>query len=62
VFLDHSKFVSEILELNSGEELGQHICYMFIGGNIPEYYCSLLYHDLDIVVFDIDILGLVMRL
>jgi hypothetical protein len=30
VFLDHSKLVSEILELDSGQGLGQHICYLFV--------------------------------
>jgi hypothetical protein len=60
VFLDHFKLVSKVLELGSRQGLGQHICYLFVGGNILESYCSLMYYVPDIVVFDLDMLGLVM--
>jgi hypothetical protein len=54
--MEFSNIFSEILK----HGLGQHIYYLFIGGNNIESYFSLIYHVPDIVVFDIDILGIVM--
>ena len=61
VLLDHSKLVSEVLELHLGQRLGQHICNLLICGNILKLHSSLLHHITDILVLDVDVLGLVMN-
>jgi hypothetical protein len=56
----HTKLVSEVFKLLSRQRLSQHVCYLLVGRNILELYCSLLYHLSDIMVLDLDMLGLVM--
>ena len=58
---DHSKLVSEVLRLHLGQWLGQHICDLLICGNVLELHNSLLHHIVNILIFDLYVLGLVME-
>ena len=58
--MENTKLLPEVLKLHSGQWLGQHINYLFIGRNILELHCSSLHHILDIVILDLDVLQLVM--
>ena len=59
--LNNTKLLPEVLKLHSGEWLSQHISYLFIRCNILELHCSPLHHIPDIVIFDLDMLRLVME-
>ena len=59
--LENTKILPEVLELHSGQGLHQHIIYLFLHRNIMELHCSSLHHIPDIVIFDIDMLQLVME-
>ena len=59
--LENTKLLPEVFKLHSGQWLSQHINYMFVHRNILELHCSPLYHILDIVVLDLDMLRLVME-
>ena len=59
--MDHSKLVSEVLKLNLGQWLGQHVYDLLICGNVLELHNSLLHHITDILVIDLYVLGLVME-
>ena len=58
---DHSKLVSEVLKLQLGQWLGQHICDLLIYGSVLELHNPLLHHIMDILVFYLYVLRLVME-
>ena len=59
--LENTKLLPEVLKLHSGQWLSQHISYLFVCRNILELHCSSLHHIPDIVIFDLNILRLVME-
>ena len=59
--LENTKLLPEVLKLHSIQWLHQHISYLFIRRNILELHCSSLHHIPDIVIFDLDMLQLVME-
>ena len=59
--LENTKLLPEVLKLHSGQWLGQHIRCLFVRRNILELHCSSLHHIPDIVIFDLDMLRLVME-
>ena len=59
--LENNKLVPEVVKLHSGQCLGQHINYLFVHHNILKLHCSSLHHIPDIVIFDLDLLRLVME-
>ena len=59
--LENTKLLPEVLKLHSGQWLRQHISYLFIHCNILELQCSSLHHILDIVIFDLNMLQLVIE-
>ena len=59
--LENTKLLSEVLKLHSGQWLGQHISYFLIYRNILELHYSSLHHIPHIVIFDLDLLQLVME-
>jgi hypothetical protein len=61
VLLDHTKLVSEVHKLHFRQRLGQHVSYLLICSDILELHCSTMYHISDVMVLDLDVLGLVME-
>ena len=59
--LENTKLLYEVLKIHSGQWLGQRISYLFVHHNILELHYSSLHHILDIVIFDLDMLRLVME-
>ena len=59
--LMNTKLLSEIFKIHSGQWLGQHINYLLVRRNILELHYSSLHHIPDIVIFDLDMLRLVME-
>ena len=59
--LENTKLLPEVLKLHSSQWLSQHINYLFVRCNILELHCSSLHHIPDIVIFDIDMLRIVME-
>ena len=59
--LENTKLLPEVLELQPSQWLCQYISYLFLRRNILELHCSPLHHIHDIVVFDLDMLRLVME-
>ena len=59
--LNDMKFVLEVLKLHSRQRLGEHIGCLIFCHNILELHLSLLYHIYDVMVPNIDMLGLVMK-
>ena len=59
--LENTKLLPEVLELHPSQWLHQHISYLFLHHNILELHCSSLHHIHDIVIFDLDMLRLVME-
>ena len=59
--LENTKLLPEVIKLHSGQWLGQHISYMFVRHNIIEIHYSSLHHIPDLVIFDLDMLQLVME-
>ena len=59
--LENTKLLPEVLKLHSGQWIHKHISYMFIRHNILEIHCSSLHHIPYIVIFDLDMLRLVME-
>ena len=51
----------ENTKLLPGQWLSQHISYMFVRHNILDLHCSSLHHIPDIVIFDLNMLRLVME-
>ena len=61
LYLENTKLLPEVLKLHSGQSLVQHISYLLVDHNILELYFSSLQHIPDIVLFDLDMLQLVMK-
>ena len=59
--LMNTKLLYEVFKLHFGQWLGQHISYLLVRRNILELHYSSLHHILDIVIFDLDMLRLVME-
>ena len=59
--LENTYLLPKVLKLHTGQWLSQHINYLFIYRNILELHCSSLHHIPDIVIFDLDMLRLVME-
>ena len=59
--LENTKLLPEVLKLHLSQWLSHHISYMFVRRNIMELHCSPLHHISDIVIIDLDMLGLVME-
>ena len=59
--LEKTKILPEVLKLHPSQWLSQHISYMFIRRNILELHYSSLHHIPDIVIFDVDMLRIVMK-
>src|SRR5713226_6338314 len=58
---ENTKLLPEVLKLHSGQWLGQHISCMLVHRNILEFHYSSLHHIPDIVIFDLNMLQLVME-
>ena len=59
--LENTKRHPEVLKLHSSQWIFQHISSLFVCHNIMELHYSSLYHIPNIVIFDIDMLCLVME-
>ena len=59
--LENTKSLSEVLKLQPSQWLRQYISYLFLRRNIQELHYSSLHHIPDIVIFDLDVLQLVME-
>ena len=59
--LENTKSLSEVLKLHPRQWIRQYISYMFLRRNIQELHCSSLHHIPDIVIFDLNMLRLVME-
>ena len=59
--LKNTKLLPEVLKIHSGQWLGQHINYLLVRHNILDLHYSSLHHIPDIVIFDLDMLRLVME-
>ena len=59
--LENTKLLPQVLKLHSSQWLGQHIIYLLVHRNILELHSSYLHHIHDIVIFDLDMLQLVME-
>ena len=58
---ENTKLLPEVFKLHPSQWLSQHISHLFVRRNILEPHCSSLHHILDIVIFDLDMLRLVME-
>jgi hypothetical protein len=58
---DHTKLVPEVLELRPQQWLGEHIRNLILDSHELEPHYSPLYHIHEVVVFDLDMLQLVME-
>ena len=61
LYLENTKLLPKVLKLHPSQWLSQHISYLIIHRNILELHCSSLHHIPDIVIFDLDMLRLVME-
>jgi hypothetical protein len=61
VILNHTNLVSKVHKLHSRHRLAQRVCYLLICSDILKLHFSLLHHISDIMVLDLDMLGLVMK-
>ena len=59
--MENTKILPEVLELHPSQWIFQHISYLIVCCNILELHCSPLHHIPDIVIFDLDMLRLVME-
>ena len=59
--LENTKILLEVLKLHPSQWLPQYIKYLFLCHNILELHVSPLHHIPDIVIFDLDMLQLVME-
>ena len=59
--LENTKLLLEVFKLHPSQWLSQHINYLFIHRNILELHCSSLHHIPGIVIFDLDMIRLVME-
>ena len=61
VFPNHTKLVSKVFELYSGQRLCQYISNLFISTHILELYGSLLHHISNVEILDFYVLRSVME-
>ena len=54
----HTKLVPEVLQLQSGQRLGQYVRDLLIHSNVKKLHSSFLHHVANVLVFDLDMLGL----
>jgi hypothetical protein len=54
--LHHDKLVYEVYKLFLRQRLGENVRNMFICGYVLKFYCSLLYHVSDEMIFDLNVL------
>ena len=54
--LENTKLLPEVVKVQSGQWLHQHISYLFVCRNILELHFSPLHHIPDIVILDLDML------
>jgi len=54
-------FLSKEKELPFQQSLGNNICYLFVNQNVMESYYSSLHHILNVVIYNINIIALVME-
>ena len=59
--MENTKLLPKVLKVHSGQWLHQHISYQLIHRNMLELHCSSLHHIPDIVIFDLDMLQLVIE-
>jgi hypothetical protein len=59
--LHHTKIVSEVYKLHPRQRLDENVSNLLICGYVRELYCSLLHHVSDEVIFDLNVLRLVMK-
>ena len=59
--LENTKILLEVFKLHSVKWLSQHISYLFIHRNILELHYSSLHHIPHILIFDLNMLQLVME-
>ena len=55
------KLLPEVHNLHFSQWLSQHISYLFVHRNILELHCTFLHHIPSIVIFDLDMLQIVME-
>ena len=61
LYLENINLIPEVLKLHPSQWISQHISYLFVCSSILELHYSSLHHILDIVIFDLDMLLLVME-
>ena len=61
LYLENTKLLPEVIKLQPSQWLHQYISYLFLHRNILELHYSLLHHIPDIVIFDLDMLRIVME-
>jgi hypothetical protein len=61
VLLDYTKLVSEVLKLHMRQRISQHICNLLICANILELHNSLLYHVMNVVVLDLNVIHFIVE-
>ena len=59
--LENTKLLSKVFKLHSGQWLCQHISYLLVRQKILEIHFSSLHHIPNIVIFDLDMLRIVME-
>ena len=58
---DHTKLVLEVHKLHLGQWLGQYVCDLLICGNVLELHSYLLHHIANVLIFDLNMLGFIMK-
>ena len=59
--LENTNILPEVFKLHPCQWLSQHINYLFVRRNMLEIHYSSLHHIPNIVIFDLDMLRLVME-
>ena len=59
--LENTNILPKVLKIHYGQWLGQQISYLLIHRNILELHYSSLHHIHDILIFDLDMIQLVME-
>ena len=58
---DHTKLVSEVLQLHPAQRLGQYVRDLLIRSNVLKLHSSLLHHVANVLVFDLNMLGFIVK-
>ena len=59
--MENTNIIPEVLKIHSSQWIYQHINYLFVHRNILKLHLSFLHHIHDIVIFDLDMLRIVME-